>query len=251
MQASGADCARVYNLLWTGFARDVAPRILDFYSRHEVTAEHRSLLDLCCGTGQLLLCFLEHGYRVTGLDLSEAMLRYAEDSARTFVQTGQAHFVQADAAAFTLHDTFGLIVSTFDALNHLPDVDALQGCFRSARAVCVKGGLFIFDLNTREGLKRWNHINVLENDEMLMVNRGIYGGDDKAYTRINGFIRDDDGRYSRFEEMVYNIAFDLVQVRDLLLKTGWRDAYFARSDALAVPLDEPEREGRVFVVASA
>lgn len=251
MQGYGEGFARVYNQVWTGFSQHIAPKILEFYSRQAIASHNQTLLDLCCGTGQLSLYFLERGYSVTGLDLSNAMLHYAADSARAFVESGQARFVQGDAAAFTLDEAFGLVVSAYDALNHLPDMDALRGCFRSVRAVIAPGGKFIFDLNTREGLKRWNHINIQETDDLLLVNRGIYDGGDKAYARINGFIREDDGRYSRFEQVVYNTAFDMAQVHDLLLSTGWQDACFARIDDLAIPLDEPEREGRVFVVASA
>lgn len=250
MQAYGAAFARVYNRQWAGFARYHAPRILEFYAGRNRASENLTLLDLGCGTGQLALVFLEHGYRVTGLDLSADMLHYAEDNTRAFVQSGQARFVQADAAAFTFDESFGLVVSLFDALNHLPDWDALRGCFRSVRVVTGAGGMFIFDLNTRQGLKRWNQISVSEDEDILIVNRGIYDGGDRAYAHINGFIREDDGRYSRFEETVYNTVFDLEPVRALLLETGWREPYFARIDALATPLDEPEREGRVFVVAS-
>jgi SAM-dependent methyltransferase len=250
MQGYSAGFARVYNLLWAGFARDIAPRLHEFYARSPIAAENRSLLDLCCGTGQLSAYFLEQGYRVTGLDLSEAMLRYAEDNVRTFVEAGKARFVQGDAANFTLDESFGLVVSSFDALNHLPDIGALRDCFRCVYAVTVEGGMFIFDLNTRVGLRRWNHMNVTETDDVLIANRGIYDGGDKAYTRINGFIRDDDGRYSRFEETVYNTAFDLSQVHERLLEVGWRNPYFAVIGDLVAPLEEPEREGRVFVVAS-
>lgn len=35
MRAYGAAFARVYNLLWTGFARDIAPRILDYFARSD------------------------------------------------------------------------------------------------------------------------------------------------------------------------------------------------------------------------
>ncbi len=250
MQAYGTAFARVYNEHWTHFARDLAPRILDFYTRGGAPVENPSLLDLCCGTGQLALFFLEHGYRVTGLDLSEGMLHYAADNARAYVETGQARFVQGDAAAFTLDDSFGLVVSTFDALNHLPNLDALGGCFRAVRAVIREDGRFIFDLNTRAGLKRWNYVNIQEGDDLFLTNRGIYDGGDRALAHIAGFVRDEDGRYTRFDETVYNTVFDLAVVRELLLETGWHDAYFARSDALAVPLSQPEAEGRVFIVAS-
>lgn len=248
MQAYGAAFARVYNLLWGDFSNYIAPRLLDFYATRPA---NNSLLDICCGTGQVALHFLKQGYHVTGLDLSSGMLHYAENNAEAFVLTGQARFVQADAAAFKLDESFGLIVSLFDALNHLPDWAALRGCFQSARAVCAPGGTFIFDLNTRLGLKRWNNISIQETDEVLLVNRGIYDGGDKAFAHITGFIREDDGCYSRFEETVYNTVFDLTQVRDLLLETGWHDPYFASATNLAAPLTDPEHEGRVFFVASA
>ncbi|MEO8397785.1 MAG: class I SAM-dependent methyltransferase, partial [Chloroflexota bacterium] len=226
MQGYGAAFARVYNLLGADFARNSAPRIFDFYTRNEIAPAQQSLLDLCCGTGQLALYFLERGYRVTGLDLSDAMLDHARENASMFVQAGQAHFVQADASAFTLDERFGLVVSTYDALNHLASLDALQSCFASAYAVTQEGGTLIFDLNTRLGLKRWNGITVQETDDALLISRGIYDGGAKAYTHVNGFVRDDDGRYTRFEETVYNTVFDLALVHALLLEVGWEDIYF-------------------------
>jgi hypothetical protein len=38
-------------------------------------------------------------------------------------------------------------------------------------------------------------------------------------------------------------------VRQALLDAGWRNVYFARIQDLNTPLLEPEKEGRVFVVA--
>lgn len=104
MQGYGATFARIYNQMWAGFARDLAPRILDYYADTLLASTNQSLLDLCCGTGQLALHFLEHGYRVVGLDLSDAMLEYARESADMFVQSGQARFIQGDAAAFALDE---------------------------------------------------------------------------------------------------------------------------------------------------
>jgi SAM-dependent methyltransferase len=242
--------ARVYNLLWTGFARDVAPRLFDFYTRTDLAAREKTLLDLCCGTGQLSLYFLERGFHVTGLDLSEGMLAHARANNAPFVESGAARFVQGDAASFTLNQRFGLVVSTFDALNHLPSFDALRDCFACVHAVTLPDGTFIFDLNTRLGLRRWNNISVTETDDVLVVNHGIYDGGDRAYTRITGFVRDPDGRYSRFEENAANTVFDLVSVRQALLDAGWRDAYFALAQDLAVPHDEPESVGRIFIVAA-
>ncbi len=250
MQAYGRAFAYVYNKRWTGFAHRVGPLIAEFYANTDVGEVNRAVLDLCCGTGQLALHFLERGYRVTGLDLSEHMLQYARENASAYVESGQAEFVRADAADFSLDQQFGLVASTFDALNHLLGQEALQACFRSVFAVLVEGGYFIFDLNTRAGLKRWVNINVDDGEEAMIVTRGIFDDHaNQAYTRVSGFIRAANGQYDRFEETVYNTVFEMAWVRNTLLRIGWREVHFAQYEALTIPIAEPEREGRVFFVA--
>jgi hypothetical protein len=41
----------------------------------------------------------------------------------------------------------------------------------------------------------------------------------------------------------------MAKVRDAMLAVGWKNVYFARIQDLRTPLDEPEKEGRVFIVA--
>ncbi len=250
MQAYNRIFARVYNLRWAGFANQVAPRLLEFYGRTPVGQMHKTVLDLCCGTGQLAQCFLEKGYRVTGLDLSEHMLDYARENNRAYVESGQARFVEGDAANFTLDGQFGLVVSTFDALNHLPDEQALRNCFQCVCKVLVEEGYFIFDLNTRQGLRRWNGLNVDDGEDIVIITRGVNDEEHgKAYTEISGFVREEDGRYERFRQVAYNTAFELTRVKNALLELGWREVHLARLADLSVPADDPESEGRVFFVA--
>ena len=249
MQAYGPGFAQVYNKRWIGFARQVAPFLLEFYRHQPLAQTNRLVLDLCCGTGQVALYFLKRGYQVVGLDLSVAMLHYAQENTEPYIATGQARFVQGNAVNFTLPERFGLVVSTFDALNHLPDLTALRQCFAAVAAVC--DGYFLFDLNTRTGLRRWNSIEVDDScDDMTIVNHGIYDvTSDRAWLKVTGFIRNADGLYERFEQIVYNTIFAMSDVKTLLLATGWREVHFARLQDLKTPLTDPEQEGRVFIVA--
>lgn len=250
MQAYSKSFAKVYNIRWSGFAKQVAPLILDFYAATPIGQENKTVLDLCCGTGHLAVHFLEKGYRVVGLDLSEHMLHYAQENARQHVESGQAAFIQGDASNFTLDERFGLVVSTYDSLNHLENEQALRRCFQCVYA--VSDGYFILDLNTRRGLRRWNTIQVDDSaDDALIIIRGIYDGQsDKAWTKISGFLRLPDGLYERFDETAFNTVFEMEKVKGALLDVGWKNAYFARIQDLKTPLDEPENEGRVFIVAS-
>lgn len=250
MQAYSKGFAKVYNIRWSGFAKQVAPLILDFYAATPIGQKNKTVLDLCCGTGHLAVHFLEKGYRVVGLDLSEYMLHYARENARQYIESGQATFVQGDASDFTLDKHFGLVVSTFDSLNHLENEQALRRCFQCVYA--VSDGYFIFDLNTRRGLRRWNSIQVDDSDDdALIIIRGIYDGQsDKAWTKISGFLRLPDGLYERFDETAFNTVFEMERVKDALLDVGWKNVYFSRIQDLKTPLDDPEKEGRVFIVAS-
>lgn len=256
MQGYGEGFAHIYNLRWTHFAQEIAPRIRAFYEATVTGATHKRMLDLACGTGQLAVDFLDHGYDVVGLDLSPAMLRHARDNAATYVATGRARFIEADAADFTPDEVdatsegFGLVVSTFDALNHLPDFDDLEDCFRSTYDVLVDSGWFIFDLNTRFGLRRWGGISIQEDEDLVLITRGVVVEDEgRAYTQISGFLQRDDGLYSRFNEVAYNTIFALKDVADALTDTGFGHVHFSRAGELDVAVDDPERYGRIFVVA--
>lgn len=250
MQGYNPNFARIYNLRWINFAQNAAPRLRTFYESTPVGAHNHSLLDLCCGTGQLALHFLDNGYRVVGLDLSPAMLQYARENTAPYLLAGEARFVQGDASNFELEERFGLVLSTFDALNHLPDLQALQGCFRSVFSTLVSGGLFIFDLNTFQGLRHWTSISIEDSPDLMLITRGLFDETSRrAFMHISGFVLADEGKYERFEETAYESAFDLQQVREALQEAGFANIRFARLQELNTPLADPEQENRVFIIA--
>ncbi len=245
-----SEFAHVYDLHWGGFARQVAPRIRAFYESTPLAQTNKSVLDVCCGAGHLAFYLLEHGYDVTGLDFSPAMLHYAIEKNQAYIEEGRARFIEGNASDFTLDGHFGLAASTFDALNHLPDLAALQGCFRSVAAVLEEGGSFIFDLNTRYGLERWLGASMQMADDLVLFTRGVVVEDlSRAYTQISGFLRLESGYYERFDQTAFNTMFEMDAVHAALLEAGFCSAHFARSDDLATPLDAPESEPRVFIVA--
>jgi SAM-dependent methyltransferase len=256
-QAYGAAFARLYDLRWAGFAKESAPVLREFHLRTADPDLPLRLLDLCCGTGQVARHFLDAGFAVTGVDLSAGMLERARVNAGHYLASGAATFVQADATDFELAERFGLVVSTYDALNHLPDLAALRSCLASVARVTLPGGRFLFDLNTRGGLYRWNGTTVHEegsgpeDNGAFVVQRSHYDGGDRAETLLTGFVpSSESGCYERFDEAVYNTVFDLVDVARVAAETGWAECYFARLEDLDTPLAEPELEGRVFVVAT-
>ena len=65
--------ARLYDPLLFPFIRPVRNKVIALVKRYR----YRSILDVCCGTGDQLKLLKQHGFGGEGIDLSDAMLRIA------------------------------------------------------------------------------------------------------------------------------------------------------------------------------
>jgi SAM-dependent methyltransferase len=248
MQAYGKSFAKIYNLRWNPFSDTLFPRFQEFFERR--APRHKTLLDLCCGTGRLAWNFLEAGWKVVGVDLSPEMLEYARTNSRNHIEAGNAEFILGDARNFALKRRVQFAVSTYDALNHLEDTAQLASCFDCVHRALREDGVFIFDLNTPFGLNNWNNVNVTDRDELFLMNRSLYDeASGRATTRISGFLKLENGFYERFEETVFNTAFPNDLVHTLLLRAGFKRVTFSRLQTLGAPAEDADREVRIFVVA--
>jgi SAM-dependent methyltransferase len=93
----------------------------------------RRLLDVCCGTGAHSAVYAEHGWVVTGIDVSEDQLRLARERG--------IDVVHADAAAMPFDDaSFDAAVSTW---MHT-DVDDFAAVLREIARVLPAGTPFVY-----------------------------------------------------------------------------------------------------------
>lgn len=99
------------------------------------------VLDLCCGTGQMMAPMIARGFSVTGIDMSADMLRHAAMNAPDALLT------QGDAREFRLDTPVAGVVCASASLNHMSGLDDLERVFRSVHAALDDGGTFIFDIN--------------------------------------------------------------------------------------------------------
>jgi SAM-dependent methyltransferase len=74
-----------------------------------------SILDVGCGSGQVAAHLSSRGFRVTGVDESEAMLSLAR------VNAPGSTFIEGDARTFTLEPPAVGSIATFETLNHILD----------------------------------------------------------------------------------------------------------------------------------
>ncbi len=109
----------------------------------------KKVLDLGCGPGLHAKKLLKKGASVWGVDISQALLQFAEQEAP------KAHFQKASMTNLPFADTFFDIVLASLSLNHVKN---LNKAFSEVHRVLKKKGLFVFSvgnpvLNCREKVK--------------------------------------------------------------------------------------------------
>ena len=174
-----------------------------------------TIVDLCCGTGQLANSLIEHGYRVTGIDGSAEMLRYAKRNAPG------ASFLQSDAAEFICAAPVDAVVSCFDSFNHILDPARIQKLFGKARAALNPDGLFVFDVNTSEAYgEAWNRSACEVHPDDAFFLRGEFDtGTRRAVTCITMFRLTDSWQRSDIE--VWQRPWDIPEIRHMLESAGF------------------------------
>ena len=102
----------------------------------------RSVLDLCCGTGLLAGELIARGYRVVGVDASEAMLALARERLGPEVELSRMTLPELSGDG-----VFDAAVCTFDGLNYLTRDEFRLTMAAVARRLRPAGWL-VFDLHT-------------------------------------------------------------------------------------------------------
>jgi len=135
------DLAYIHDVGHSEFALKSAPGILEAFKRNGIS--DGLIVDLGCGSGLWAAELLKAGYKVLGIDISEAMIRIAKK--------------RAPQAEFRIESLFdadippcNAVTSISECFNYLFDTENrkqnLAQIFRRVYNALVPGGLFVFDI---------------------------------------------------------------------------------------------------------
>ena len=105
------------------------------------------ILDIGCGTGRHSIELAKRGYSVTGIDLSESMLKRAKEKSKE--EKADVDFQKADARNLTFKEEFDLAIMICEGAFSLMETDEMnyQILESAARSLNKKGKLIFTTLN--------------------------------------------------------------------------------------------------------
>lgn len=201
------------------------------------------ICELGCGTGTMTELFAGAGYRMIGVDESPDMLALAqmkkEESGSDIL------YLEQSMEELTLAEPVDAIISVCDSMNYLLQEEQLADTFRNAKKYLKNDGYMIFDLKTAHcyrtviGNRTW-----VEQDEEVSYIWDNYFHEDRYVNEyvLTIFRKQLEGDlYERIEEVHYQRAYTLEEIRRQLENAGftWVDAL--DGDFESAPGDESER----------
>jgi SAM-dependent methyltransferase len=106
-----------------------------------------SILELGCGTGVNAELMAKKGYQVLGVDISEEMLRLANERKLNLNDESAVKltFCHSDIGHLQLSECFDVVISLFHVASYQASNNKLTAMFSTAARHLKRGGIFIFD----------------------------------------------------------------------------------------------------------
>ena len=198
------------------------------------------VLDLGCGTGKLTRMLAGRGYDMIGVDRSGEMLELAAQQN----EDGRILYLQQDMREFELYGTVRAIVSICDSMNYLMEYEELVQVLRLDNNYLDPGGIFIFDMNTpykyREVLGEQTIAENREEGSFIWEN---YFDEEQGINEydLTLFIREEDGRYQKYEETHFQRAYDQQTIKKAIEEAGLKLAAIYEACEREAPKEDSER----------
>lgn len=205
-------------------------------------------LDLGCGTGAMTYALAGRGVDMIGVDASAEMLNIAREKSGKIKTSEPVLWLMQDMTAFELYGTVDLAVSTLDCFNHLSE-EELRKTLDLLRNYIEPGGLLFFDLNTLYKFRETYGDNTytFEDDGIFAVWENHYGERSKKCDfYITVFRENDDGTYTRADDVQRETFYSEKKIRTLLSESGFA-CVGAYADYDGTPFSDTSE--KMFVIA--
>ncbi|HEX2620773.1 MAG TPA: class I SAM-dependent methyltransferase [Phototrophicaceae bacterium] len=206
----------------------------------------RNILELGSGTGLTLRWIKHQGYNISGVDNSPEMIQQAQK------QTYAVPLYQQDVRRLEFNNDNDLVIA-LNLLNELDSLRDLEATFKGVQQALKAGQMFVFDLQTLEGLAKSGNSERLfydSPDSLTMFTRSTYDYERQLLNTQYLLYRQEEGQslWQRSQAEQTLRGYPVQAVLGLLQRTGF-ELTGVLNGALAAY--DPGKSGvdRVIVVA--
>ncbi|MDD6045047.1 MAG: methyltransferase domain-containing protein [Clostridia bacterium] len=184
------------------------------------------IADCACGTGEITIRLAKMGYTLTGIDISEDMLRIAAEKARKSAL--KLPFICQNMAELQLHRPQDAIVCACDGVNYLDSLEQVGRFFSAAYAVLKPNGLLLFDISSRHKLENVLDCNTFAEDdgERAYIWKNCYDPESRLISMELSFYEKQGEFYRRFEESHIQRAHEEKELLSAMEKAGFDAAAY-------------------------
>jgi len=200
------------------FSTLIFPKLLASIRAHRISGP--TMLDVACGTGTLARLMAKRGWRVTGIDASEGMIR--EAAAKAAATRLHLTFLRQDMRELAIAQPVHLATSFFDSLNHLLSAPELRETMRRIHASLLPRGWFVFDTSTERCFTTlWTQSETITTDGFSIALDNSYDPARKtAVCNVTITVPGEEGAV-RLGETVKERYYTQDEVAELLAGTGF------------------------------
>lgn len=176
----------------------------------------KRLLDIGCGTGELLLRMAKN-YQCDGMDLSEGMLKVAQRK----LKHREVKLFLGDMVEFDTGYRYDIMVSLFDTVNHILSLEELESHLKSVEKSLNPGGVYIFDVVDREFMETMFPGDIFvdnRKDITCIWEHEIEDGID--YIDATYFLKNSRGSWDKLTESYAKKIFTSSEIENLVTKAG-------------------------------
>lgn len=203
----------------------------------QMEAEPASILDVCCGTGNVTEILAGKGFEMAGVDLSEPMICEAQRKAKAMGLN--IEYQACDAAAFDFGRKFDAAFSFFDSFNYITDLGHLSKAIGRVAAHLKPGATFVFDLNTAYAFEKKMFDQVDTRKKARVKYKWVGKYDPK--TRVIRVAMDFEHVGTKFHEEHVQRAHTEDEMTAMLVDHGFGDIEFFDSYTLDPPMPTSDR----------
>ncbi len=203
----------------------------------------QNILELACGTGNLTIPLTKKNYDIAGIDISEEMLGVAREKAEK--EGVELVLLQQDIAELDFDITnLDCVLCACDGFNYITYDEDLENIFKKTYELLKENGLFIFDISSFYKLSSILGNNMYgENREDIAYMWQNYFDDEENLVEMElaFFVKDEDGRFERFEEVHQQRAYTEEEILDMLQSVEFRDIKVYSDFTFESPKKDSER----------